>query len=137
MSKININGKNISEKEFDELTCEERLEKLNNDLGCFLFILNLNPSAVMRHTAVLSTEDVCYEKLKKIIEKGNHKIGEKDWCCGFLGSRWIDIKIGKDNDELYRLAFYSKKFNPEWFEPDNPYGSQISNKKYLLMVIPN
>jgi len=136
MSTININGKNISQKKFDELTCEERLEKLSNDLSCFLFILNKDPSKVMTHTAVLATNYVDIEKFSKFIKKGNHKVGPEDWCCGFLGSRWTDIKIGK-NDEVFRLAFYSKKFNPGWFEPDSPYGSRISGNKYLLMVMPN
>jgi hypothetical protein len=74
------------------------------------------------------------QKLIDWFRTNEHKVNGKfgNWSAGFLGSRWADTEI---NGRNCRLAFYSRKHNPESFSPEM---DEKEGKKYnyALMIDP-
>ena len=66
---------------------------------------------------------------KKVAEgmEVNGKFGQ--WSCGFLGSRWFDLKAEDFGLDYVRCAFYSKKHYTGKWECDKPYMIQITAEK--------
>ena len=67
--------------------------------------------------------------VKKVVEgmEVNGEFGQ--WSCGFLGSRWFDLKAEDFGLDYVRCAFYSKKHYKGKWEHDKPYVIQITAEK--------
>jgi hypothetical protein len=53
----------------------------------------------------------------------------KQWKCGFLGSRWLDMDPRKYGLDSIRCAFYSKKYAVSEWKYQKPYVIQIMLEK--------
>jgi len=70
------------------------------------------------------------EHLLNFLRSKTHQVNGKfgQWSSGTLGSRWADCEINKMS---CRIAFYSRKNNPTWFENKIP-----NDYNYLLIIDP-
>ena len=66
-------------------------------------------------------------QLTLYLATNKHRIDGENWSCGFLGSRWCDIKL--DND-LVRLCFYSRRLDEEFCD------NLPEKYHYVLMIDP-
>ena len=134
---------------------DERVEERRKELETYVKVLNKNPLEILEKTFkilnpwTLDPKEVGEEEAKKIdtwfgettnhefykwIFNNNHKVNGKfnNWSSGFMGSRWADTEI---NGRRCRIAFYSRKHNPQSFPPDMK--MQLGKRyDYILEVDP-
>lgn len=105
---------------------DAEIDRLQKEMDVYLSLLNANPAVMLCRTFVhwnpseFSTDCLCEEDVERnnafiadpqtrkdidawLFSK-KHKCDGKSWNCGFMGSRWADVKI---NGKLIRACFYS------------------------------
>ena len=133
IQKIFINNTQVSQEEFDRMTGENRHEALRKELEVFVTLLNTRPDLMLRDTCVYNgtRNENGFDKnrLTQFLFNHNHVIGGEvgQGSHGFLGSRWADAPVGR-HGETRRLAFYSRKHNPEWLKP-------FPGKSFLVYIM--
>lgn len=133
---------------------EEKLAMLRKELKVFCKCMINNPRTVLDKTFIslnpASTDhkwvgeeaakgnrdwwlsEFTQRGLFQWIMHNNHKVNGKfnGWSSGFLGSRWCDMEL---NGKTCRIAFYSRKTEPESFPESN---EMLKENNYILMIDP-
>jgi hypothetical protein len=123
---------------------EEISNRRQKELECFLKCLETYPlnSVILRDKTLIfqdggdehstwwlnrTTKNALMDFL---LDKKNHKVNGEIWCNGFLGSRWADTKL---NGRMCRLAFYTKKSDPDALKgmPEEV----IKGKDYVIVIM--
>jgi len=124
---------------------DEILENRGKELESYLhsisqhnpnYIKNFDENTYLTANNPDNTNNFEQAKLRKFLfDPENHKVDGKIWNNGFLGSRWVDTKLGKYK---VRIAFYSRQYSPEMFKRcDTIYTKkfgELCSKKFRIDV---
>ena len=118
----------------DELTIYQKVVKYNPQMfykittASFVCGSDIDPESCSPITEEIKNSIIRYV-FSKILD-GMKINGEfENWSCGFLGSRWFDIDASKFGISYIRVAFYSKKYNPQSVIGDKPFFITITAEK--------
>ena len=131
-----------------KLPSEDKIEKQRKELQVFLNCVKHNPEAFEKlcDLGIVSGHELdsecCAPVEKKVLLKvgldfvklllsGEQKINGKmgHWSCGFMGSRWCDLKASDYGLDYVRCAFYSKNFYEGEWKHTEPFVIQITCEK--------
>jgi hypothetical protein len=117
---------------------DEILDKRLKELECFLKCLETYPlnTIILRDKTLIAhqidggnewfrNQTTKNALLDFLLNPINHKVNGEIWSNGFLGSRWADTIL---NGKSVRLAFYTKKSDPEMFRSLDP------TKNYAIII---
>ena len=126
---------------------DDKVKKITKELETFLKCCKSNPDFLDRNLAlyvldggnldphcckVIDTDvksKVAQDFFKLLL--AGQKINGKDenWCVGWMGSRWCDMKAERYGLDYIRCAFYTKSsYEGEW-KHSKPYVIQITAEK--------